>query len=165
MAIKNGYKIIRISDEGDFKTNILNSTFSEEYNLDSIIWEDCLAASSRSYTKQICDLRNKYDYSVYQISILTKFSTTTIRNWLKLGTKLGWCNYDPKLEHDSSVFTGEKVSPKRVLFIENNTVYKSIGSCSREFSKFIGYDVGKHLISRACNGIIDNVHGYHFKFV
>ena len=43
--------------------------------------------------KEIIIISNNKDSSILEISRLFGFSKSAIRNWLKIGTKLGWCEY------------------------------------------------------------------------
>ena len=74
VALKNGYEVVRISDVGDFKENIINSKLNEIFDLSNIDWTLCKEYSMKNIYKEICldyicnkmcieELHNKYKYS------------------------------------------------------------------------------------------------------
>lgn len=165
LAHENGYTIIRISNENDFKQNILASNFSKLFDLSDINWDECLSMSMKTYAYDICIMKyNNPELTVPQLSKLTKFSETSIRRWLKIGNSVGWCYYNP-YEEVCRVNKNIKSGCKELICIENKNVYTSISECSKMSSFDIGINISASLISRVCNNKTLHARGYHFKFI
>ena len=108
LALKNNideYIVIdcRYSDFEWIKNSILNSELNNMFDLSNIDWLKCEKSSLPNLIKEVCDYWNqKEDWETAQTiadnnpwGIKAK---TTIIDYLKKGTKLGWTNYDPKEE-------------------------------------------------------------------
>lgn len=107
----NGYKTIRIDcsyygieNRFDFiKSSVLKSDLAKLYDLSNIDWEYISERSENSYVKQACDLYNNGIISTRRIAENLDLHYATIIQYLKRGTKYGWCNYDPTLQHKLSI--------------------------------------------------------------
>lgn len=91
----------RYSDVIYIKENILKSELSELFNLSNIDWGKCEEfAIKKSLVKEVCEYWNKKEEFQSVIHLVKEFhlSKTTIIRYLKRGTSLKWCNYDPKEE-------------------------------------------------------------------
>ena len=100
LALNNGISNYIVIDcrKSDFEwlyNSILNSELMNLFNLNDIDWIKCEEfARNSNFIKSICDYKNNNkDSSILEISRLFGFSKSAIRNWLKIGTKLGWCEY------------------------------------------------------------------------
>ena len=90
---------IRISDDGDFKENVLNSKLNYIFNLNNIEWNYAFEFCYSNLLKKACYLKNQNEnFTARDISKMLFVDRTTIRRWLKIGNKIGWCNYNPKEE-------------------------------------------------------------------
>jgi len=101
LAKENGIEVIRIdclkSELKHIKNDILhNEKLNELFNLQTINWLDCHIFALSNMVRKICNLYNHVTKDIKEIVNMTKMSKTTIRKYLKQGTELGWCNYDPK---------------------------------------------------------------------
>lgn len=169
LAINNGYDILRISDDGEFQANITHSKLINIFNLSKIDWDRCLQNSLHTYVKEICNI--KYEHPEYSISEIRKFypfSETAIRSWLKIGTKLGWCQYDPKKEMEKGMFVKGipgRYELKPVICLDNGLTFKSISECARKSFICFGCDINRKCISMVCNHKRKHAHGFHFKFI
>ncbi len=94
----NNYIIIdcRYSELEYIKYNILNSRLAELYDLSNIDWLKCHELACNSFVKIVCDLWKSGIRSTKEISNKIKLSKGTIIKYLKQGTLLKWCDYDPK---------------------------------------------------------------------
>ena len=99
LAFQNGYTVIRISDEGEIKQNILNSELKQIFDFENISWNKCLEYSCTNLVKIACDYKNTNpNLTTTQIGNIMGCNRNTISRWLKNGNELGWCHYDPKEE-------------------------------------------------------------------
>lgn len=111
LALSNGidhYIVLdcRFSKLDWIKNSIMNSELPKilNFTMSGVNWEECLTFSiNNTLVSEVCDMFNNGKSAS---SILENFncilSKTTIINYLKKGTKLGWCNYDPKKEKQKS---------------------------------------------------------------
>ena len=82
------------------KEHILNSRLNEIFDLSIIDWIQCEEYALKNIVKEVCDYWHKH-YEINRENInfndlekVFKLSSTTLRNYVKKGTKLNWCNYD-----------------------------------------------------------------------
>ncbi|HGD0580554.1 TPA: hypothetical protein ACH354_002217 [Clostridium perfringens] len=77
------------------KNSILNSELNDLYDLGDIDWQQCAKFSNKNIVKEVCDYWNdkKEDETIKDLAKEFKVGKTSIWNYLKKGTKLGWCNY------------------------------------------------------------------------
>lgn len=169
LAINNGYNIIRISDETNFKNNIITSKLAEIFDLSNIDWNRCLVDSISTYAKEICDEKNNDpNLSITDIRKIYPFSETAIRDWLKIGNKLGWCKYNPQEEMKNGMYSKGKIGKrelKPVICLDNGKTFNSISECSRILSNDLGCNLSRKCISMVCNNKRTHTQGYHFKFI
>ena len=132
LAIKNGIKAenyividCRYSKVEYIKNNILKSRLNDIFDLDNINWIEIDKQSQKSLVKEICDywhLHNDINNEGLSTGdILKKFDCKkcSIIKYLKLGTKFGWCNYNPKEEMIKSGKRSSKI-------LKDNNIYKKI---------------------------------------
>lgn len=99
LALKNRIKHYIVIDarysEIEFiKNNIINSELAKLFNLTNIDWLKCHEYACNSLVKKACELWNNGICSTIKIEAIMKVRYTTICHYLKMGAKLGWCNYD-----------------------------------------------------------------------
>ena len=102
LAIKNRineYIIIdcRYSDMNWIKKSIMSSALPGilNFNESDINWIKAAEYASNNLKKCAADLFNS-GYHINQIADILFKDSTSIRNWLKEATKIGWCDYKPK---------------------------------------------------------------------
>src|SRR5206468_9685999 len=99
LAKQNGiiYYIIfdcSISNIDYIKNSVLNNShFLDLFNLSNVNWTECHKFACKSLVKDACDLWNEGNNAV-NIGNKMKLSHSTIVNYLKQGSQIGWCNYD-----------------------------------------------------------------------
>lgn len=149
LAKEHGINVIRINCSYHayniqiIKSNILKSQMVSIFNLSNIDWTEIDKISQKSLVKEICNCKKEdANISVSQISCKYKISPNTVLRYLKQGTKLGWCNYNPVLEHQKSI--DEK--KKKVKCITTNTFYNSVKEASNSTGVFA------QNISSCCKG-------------
>lgn len=101
VAINNGiekYIVIDARNSNDvwIKRSILNSELSQLYDMSNINWQECKSYAVTSLVKEACRLWNdNLTYTTKDIREIMQKGDSTIRNWLKIGAQLGWCDYAP----------------------------------------------------------------------
>ena len=111
MAIDNGIKLenyitidCRKSDLEHIKNNIINSKLNEIFDLSKINWIEIGQYSEKNLVKEVCNYWyihnniNNVGLTTKDLEKVFKLGKTTIIRYLKKGTKLGWCYYNPKEE-------------------------------------------------------------------
>ena len=86
---------------------IKNNTLKELggiFNLENIDWIKCEEFALKNRIKEICDYWCIKEEHETTADLAKKYNCcrTTIGTYLTKGTKLGWCNYDPKEESEKS---------------------------------------------------------------
>ena len=84
----------RHSETEWIKNNILNSSLCKLFDLTSIDWHSCDSYAQNSLVRDACDLYNS-GMSIKEIGNQLGLSRFPISNYLKRGTLIGWCKYDP----------------------------------------------------------------------
>ena len=171
LAILNGIKeenyivIDCRKSELDFiKNNILNSRLNEIFDLSKIDWLKCEKFTLSNLVKQTCDIKKENpDMTTTEISKTINISRDTVRNYLKKGTKLDWCYYNPKIEKTKSDFKG-----KQVYILKNGKCLGLFSSCSelsRRSRELFGVELDSKRISDVANNKIKLYRGFIFKYI
>ena len=159
LAISNGIKpnnyiVIdcRKNDLKWLKSNIINSRLNEIFNLEIIDFVKISRLSQKNKIKEVCDywyvhnnLNNK-GLTTTNLSEIFKVDRNTIRNWLKLGVELNWCNYNAKEESSKIAINNGKnnlgkrrknkknkrVKEKTLVLCENNK-FNTVKECAEYY--------------------------------
>jgi len=104
-----------------------------------ISWLKCHEYACSSRVKIVCDLWNSGIKNLSVIANSLKLHSTSIRNYLKQGVKLGWSDYDPKeaLTHKEYLF-------KKVVCLTTREIFDSVLEASKK------YNIDKGSISACC---------------
>lgn len=101
LAISNGVLYFEIdcrySNMEWIKKSILNSGILNILNIENlnIDWIKCEKFAVSNLSKFICNLKKENPkLTASKASIMTSLSIPTITSYWKIGTKLGWCNYN-----------------------------------------------------------------------
>lgn len=102
LALQNGiskYIVIdcKKSNLDYIKDNIYQSELANLIDLKKIDWDECFRFTfENNLIKEACTYKkDNPNYTTTDIAKIMGFNYNTIRNWLKIGNKLGWCNYIP----------------------------------------------------------------------
>jgi ribosomal protein S27E len=168
LALENNYDLFRIdcekSDIEFIKKSVFNSKLNLLFDLTNINWKKCDEFACKSLVKAISDLWNSGLKSIPKIIKKFKLSKPTIIKYLKQGTKLGWCDYNPKEEISKSSSKNGKKNGKRVIVVELGTIFESCSELSRQSNNLYGEKFIQSMITKACNkGFIYK--GYHFRYL
>lgn len=154
------------------KSNIM-SKLSQTLNLKetSIDWIKCNEFALSNLCKKACDYkRNNPDWNTVKIGKLMNLNRHTIRNYLKEGNKLEWCEYNPKKELSKGKSKSKKINSKPVQIFKDNILLGTFESCSeleRQSEYLFGTKLLTSCISRICNGKLKNplYKGFTFKYI
>lgn len=173
--IDNYIEIDCRKSELDFiKNNILNSELAELFNLSKIDWLKCEEYALSNIVKKVCDywhLHNDINNEKLTTGDLAKqfnIAQGTIIRYLNKGSKLGWCNYNPK---EQSIISGIISSKKRripIKIFKNEQllgVFESANKIEEISEKLFNIKLLSINIRRVCNGKLEQYKGFTFKDV
>lgn len=174
LARKNNIDIIRIDRSCtthdkfvSIKDNVLKSIISSLFDLSLIDWHSLSESCEKNIVKEVADYWNKKDKDTTMTDIANKFKTnrSVIRSYLKRGSKLGWCDYDPKIETKETILKNKIKNSKQVMNIETGIIFDSTHDCSRKSKDVFGRFIDSSSISQVCRGDRYTVYGLQFKYI
>lgn len=117
------------------KEHISNSNLNNIFDLSQIDWLQCHEYACSSLVKKACKLWSNGIHSTIKIGEILKLNCNTICRYLKQGSKLGWCNYNPKevkkniYKNLSNKYGGQ--NKQKVICLNNGKVFNSIIEASK----------------------------------
>ena len=163
LAIQNGYVIVRIDCSygvvkdrfNIFKNNLLNSNLKDYYDLGSVDLEKLDVLANQNITKIISEYWNQ-GYTIPEIVKLSTFCTSTVRTYLRKGTKIGWCSFD----EGKSRSRGYKIK----VMQNNNLVglFESKAKCTKQVREKYHIIFDSDMIAKNINHKINNYKGLNF---
>ncbi|WP_297419528.1 hypothetical protein [Clostridium sp.] len=158
LAEEHNIEIIRINCDYNYmnnrfkyiKNNIINK-LHDIFDLSMINWGKVEEFALSNLIKKVCDYKkNNPDLTTRQIGEVIKLDKKTIREYLKQGTKLNWCEYDAdeeKLKNDKKVRKRCSEANKiKVICMNNNKIFNSI----KEAMEY--YKIKSNHITDCCKG-------------
>lgn len=178
-ALNNGIKHYielncRESNLEYIKNSVLNSELNDLYDLSNINWVSCAEFANKNIVKEVCDYWNNKREDETTGDLMKEFNLGrfAITTYLKKGTKLGWCNYNPKEESlkggkKSSDFIRKILSKKVEIFKDNKSlgVFKSSSELARQSEILFEVKLSQGCISSVCRGERKSHKGFTFKYV
>lgn len=162
----------RYSDMEYVKDNILKSKLSELFSFCNIDWLRCegFAISKKSLIKEVYSYwNNKKDFeSVVHLSKVFNISKYTAIKYLKHGTNLKLCNYNPKDEMKKSALRAIKMKQRPVMMFGDGVllgVFESGTELERKSEKLFGVKLLQSQISNVCLGKKKQYKNYTFKYI
>lgn len=152
------------------KNSVLNSELNELFDLREINWIKCEEFALKNIVKEVCEYwNNKEEWeSVNNIVENFKLSESTIRKYLKTGTSLGLCRYDPKSEKEKSHQRSVKTNSRAVKVYKNGIllgIFNSIGELSKKSEEKFGIRLVTTGVGEVCRGKRKQYKGFVFKYV
>ena len=167
VAKKYGYKVIRIkcyeSDFNYIKNEIIN-------NLDGVLdiskadWEKIRKNSYSNLLKKVCDYKKcNPELTTFQIGKIFHLSNVTVLKYLKIGTEIGWCEYNASYE---TYMSGKRMKGRKNLTIRKDRIIKvdmTNGEKLKEYDCLEdvdrdGYDGGN--VAKCCKGEYSFCYGF-----
>ena len=149
LAKQNGVDVIRIncsiSEPSFIKNQILQSKLSDIFDLSQINWNICDEKSQKNLVRQACELYMLHLYTLSEIERQLHISRDTLHRYLKIGVRLGWCDYDPEKT---------KTFPKPIIIVDNdnNVIHRFSGvrEAARQMGVMYNIKVYRHRMIEAC---------------
>jgi len=161
-----GEETIRIIDEGDIRENILNSKLNKIFDLSKIDWNKCEEFALKNLIKEVCNywIKKETWETVRHLSSVFNLNKMTIRRYLKIGTSLGWCDYDCNSEKIKDI---SKKSITVEVFKDSVSVgvFSSAMELSRQSYKLFGVKLLNGNISSVARGATPQYKGFTFKYI
>lgn len=169
LALSNGvshYIVIdcSVSDLEYIRLNILDSELNELFDLSNINWTQCEEYALKNKVREVCSYYKEHP-GVFVSDLAKEFSmgSSTIKEYLKRGTKIGWCEYDSKEEMRRNGRLKGKSNIKSVsqYSLEGKFIktYPSVRKAERQTG------INNTSISACCNGKRKTAGGYIWKHV
>lgn len=162
----HGIETIRIdcfeSDVEYIKGSILNSKLINKFDLTKIDFVQAdLYAIKNNKIKEVCEYwNNNAEWETTQTTAsIFNTSKTTIRDYLKKGTKLGWCYYNAKQEYMNVLDKNHELRRKSVRCLEDGKVFESVAKAGEY------YNTNASSISAVCSGRRKAAKGRTFEHV
>lgn len=154
------------------KNSILNSDLSKLFDLSKIDWLKCEEFSLKNIVKEVCDYWNNKDEweTTYTIANNNEWGISgisTIIRYLKIGSELGWCNYNPKEEMMKSAKKLNKNGKQIEIFKDDNSlgVFESASELERQSEKLFGVKLYQGNISAVCLKKKSQYKGFIFRYI
>jgi hypothetical protein len=149
---------------------VANIRLNELFDLSNIDWLKCEEFALSNLIKIACEYKkNNPDMTTTQIGeIMGGYTKKGVSNWLLQGNKLGWCEYNTKIENIKSAIKCGKANGKQIEIFKNGVslgVFESISDLSRQSENLFGEKLIYTYISKVCNKILKKYKGYTFKFI
>lgn len=130
LALNHGYKMIRVdarkSDFDYIKKSLINS-FGEMFDMSIINWDECITYAMSSNMQIVWEYKNSHpEKSSKEVAKEVNIPYGTVMDYLRIGSKLGKCIYDAKLEKNRSLHSERSYRCKKVICINNNMIFDSL---------------------------------------
>lgn len=165
LANNNGYKVIRIvynDNKKNVKEDMINSRLNNIFDLNNIDWLQCDDFALSNLAKKACNLKyDNPDLTCTEISKIMNINKNTIAEYLKLGTRLKWCFYDPKKE-------SSRTHGKSVEIFKNEQslgIFKSCTELEQKSEVLFGVKLLKSNIYICCKNKLKNYKGFSFQYI
>lgn len=150
IAKEHHIEIIRIdsliSNLEYIKRNIIDK-LSDLLDLSQIDWIKCEKFALSNLVKEACNIKkNNPNISTELIGNILNLNKNTIRRYLKKGSELNWCSYNP---NDVKLITLAKLKQsqnRKIICINDNLIFNSIKDAE------IYYNIDSRRISEICSG-------------
>lgn len=152
------------SDIDYIKQSIINSGLFDMLKAKNIDWNQCLEYANKNLVKEVCELFNEKQgmISTAQIGQIYHKTHTTISSYLKIGTKLGWCQYDPKQEmRRIGSINGHGKSIQIICYEYPDIIHTNAKECCKYFSDF-GIMLDENSLRSTCRGLHKTYKNLHF---
>jgi len=138
----------RKSEMDWIKKEIINSNLTAllDFKESDIDWLKCHEfACNSNMVKEVCDLWNKGETNIIQISEKLKICGVTILKYLKQGMELGWCKY---INHSKVIcLNTEEIFDSQIEAGEQYHINSAgISACCKNKQKSAGKHLGKPLM-------------------
>ena len=174
LAREHGYEVIRIyydDKKVEIKKYILNSEVSSIIDISNTNWLKCEEFALKNLIKEVCDhWNNKQEWeTTATLSEVFGLSKVTVKEYLKKGANMGWCEYNSEEEMIKNGKLNGKLNGKHVAMydLDGNFIMEeySTNELVRRFFAETGIKLYNGNISLVCLGKQKHHKGYTFKYI
>ncbi len=150
----------RYSDIEYIKNSLLNLPEIKRYDLSKVDWLKCHEFTCSNLVKVACDYWSNGIESVLEISKVMKLNRFTILKYLKQGTQLNWCNYNPKDAMRQSGKNNSIYKKRTIIQLSLAKEYIKEWSSIKEAEK----ELNLYSISTVCSGKRNHAGGFKWMY-
>lgn len=177
IAKEHGIKVLRIKcTNSDFNTmkNGLKESLQNIFDTSTINWLECEEYALSNIQKTVCQYFNQHkEATVTDISKVFHLNRKTIREYLKKGTDIGWCNYNV----DDARVEGYKKATSNIIKYRSKPIYvydasgnyikryDSISEASKSSINDLGINLSKNGITDVLKSRKNNYKSFVFSYV
>ena len=157
---ESNYKYIEKSIRGSLLNDLLN--------IENIDFKKCEEYAQSSLLVEVCDFwKNMEIKSMSEIFSNFNYDKNTIQRYLKIGSELGICDYNPSLTHKLYMTNSiiSNLNKKAIRCEELKIDFDSLKNCIEYFENTLGYKFDRHMVSEVCQGKRESYKGYTFKYI
>lgn len=160
LADKHNIVVIRVdcleSDMNYIKNSILQSQLSNVFDLSRIDWLKCEEAAQNSLVKASCELYMSGIQRTEDIGKMLHIDKTTVRRYLKRGTKLGLCDFNPS----------NSPTPIALVDADENIImtFRSFRECVDKIRELYGIIINRRKIKDFCE-LKQSYKGLNFRLI
>ena len=157
----------RKSEKEWIQNSIEHSILADLFDLSRVDYDKCDIFAHGNIMKIVCDYKKENpELFVAEIADDFHLNKANVRVYLKRGTKLGWCNYNPSEEgiRKSRSTKGNSKRSMPITCIEFNKCYRDTETFIQERSS-IGEKYIASCILDVCRGKQSHHHHLHFQFI
>lgn len=147
IAMENGIKYYIVVDSSKselsfIKRSILNS-LGDFFDFSKVNWDECDKNATKSIVKKICDVwKINKTYTTTDISKELGICVSTVEKYLKIGNKLGMCEYDKEKSFSRSHIK----TTKKVKCLDTGEIFDNVNVAAQK------YNTNPNTIRGCCHG-------------
>ena len=177
LAIENNidnYIIIdaKFSNSNYIKKSILDSLLPKLLNFKEtdIDWNVCHESGMTDIMKSVCKVKNENPNILSRdLAKMFKLNSATISRYLKNGSQIGLCKYNPSEERNKGLLLGRKTGIKRkhIKVFKNNIElfsFNDVYEICNVSEQLFGEKFSMTAIRKVCTGTKPTYKGYIFKY-
>lgn len=171
LAKEHGLRVIRIdcdyghNERFDYIKSKTIEKIKEIINLDNICWSKIRELSENNIIKDVCLYYKNIEASIDRVADKFELHKTTIIEYLKRGSEIGWCDYDPEEAKRKRYSAGLKTTAIKIICIENGVVFNGYAECQEKSLEIFGVHINRKHVSEHIRGLRKDCKGYTFKRV
>jgi hypothetical protein len=138
------------------KNSILDSELLEllKFTENDIKWNKCHEFACKSLVKEVCNLYNNGMIEIKSLCNKFKLNETTVKKYLKQGSQINLCNYDPEKAFINNCINRRK----KIYCVELNRIFNSISEAENILK------INNSSITKCCQGKLKTAGKYRWMY-
>lgn len=151
----------------------INTSLFKYFNLTNIDWRLCESKARKNIIKEICNYKNdNSNLFTSDIAKVYNIARETCARYLKIGTEMNWCNYDPTEESRRNVEQAvkrNKSKAEKIVVMDKNTdkilgVFGSALELEEKSLELFGVLLKQHNVRYCCKTKAKRCKGYKVRY-